>query len=74
MTVIILVGQPRAGHAYDGNGNELLVNGVQASYDFENHLVQLGTRDYTAYTYDADGNGNTRNTRWSDHLAVELSP
>ena len=43
-------------HFYDFDGNELLVNGVQASYDFENHLVQLGTRDYTAYSYDADGN------------------
>ena len=43
-------------HFYDFDGNELLVNGVQASYDFENHLVQLGTRDYTAYAYDADGN------------------
>ena len=70
MTVIILVGQPRAGHAYDGNGNELLVNGVQASYDFENHLVQLGTRDYTAYSYDADGNRLSVSTRqWAPGTA-----
>ena len=58
------------GHAYDGNGNELLVNGVQASYDFENHLVQLGTRDYTAYSYDADGNRLGVSTRlWAPGAA-----
>ena len=50
-------------HSYDFDGNELLVNGVQASYDFENHLVQLGTRDYTAYAYDADGNRLSVSTR-----------
>jgi len=51
------------GHAYDGNGNELGVNGARASYDFENHLVQLGTRDYTAYSYDSDGSGNILRAR-----------
>ena len=57
-------------HSYDFDGNELLVNGVQASYDFENHLVQLGTRDYTAYAYDADGNRLSVSTRqWAPGTA-----
>ena len=57
-------------HSYDFDGNELLVNGVQASYDFENHLVQLGTRDYTAYAYDADGNRLSVATRlWAPGAA-----
>ena len=56
------------GHAY--NGNELGVNGARASYDFENHLVQLGTRDYTAYSYDADGNRLSVSTRlWAPGTA-----
>ena len=43
---------------------------MQASYDFENHLVQLGTRDYTAYSYDADGNRLGVSTRlWAPGAA-----
>ena len=43
---------------------------MQASYDFENHLVQLGTRDYTAYSYDADGNRLSVSTRlWAPGTA-----
>jgi len=43
------------GHTYDADGNETMVNGQAASYDFENHLVGLGNAA-TAYAYDADGN------------------
>jgi len=42
------------GHTYDLNGNETTVNGQAASYDFENHLVSLGS--VASYVYDADGN------------------
>lgn len=39
---------------YDLDGNETTVNGQTASYDFENHLVSLGS--VASYVYDADGN------------------
>ena len=42
------------GHTYDANGSEKTVNGQAASYDFENHLVSLGS--VANYVYDADGN------------------
>jgi len=42
-------------HTYDLDGNETTVNGQAAGYDFENHLVGLGSAA-TAYVYDADGN------------------
>ena len=42
------------GHTYDLDGNETTVNGQAASYDFENHLVSLGS--VASYVYDADGN------------------
>ncbi len=42
------------GHTYDANGSETTVNGQTASYDFENHLVSLGSA--ANYVYDADGN------------------
>jgi RHS repeat-associated protein len=41
-------------HTYDNDGNEQTVNGQAASYDFENHLVALGS--VANYVYDADGN------------------
>ena len=43
-----------ATHSYDADGNETTVNGQTASYDFENHLVSLGS--VASYVYDADGN------------------
>ena len=42
------------GHTYDLDGNETTVNGQAASYDFENHLVSLGS--VASYVYDANGN------------------
>ena len=42
------------GHTYDANGSETTVNGQAAGYDFENHLVSLGS--VANYVYDADGN------------------
>jgi len=42
------------GHTYDLDGNETTVNGQAAGYDFENHLVSLGS--VASYVYDADGN------------------
>ena len=42
------------GHSYDADGNETTVNGQAAGYDFENHLVSLGS--VASYVYDADGN------------------
>ena len=42
------------GHTYDANGSETTVNGQLAGYDFENHLVSLGS--VAGYVYDADGN------------------
>ena len=42
------------GHTYDANGSETTVNGQAASYDFENHLIALGS--VANYVYDADGN------------------
>ena len=41
-----------AGHSYDNNGNEQVVNGQPARYDFENQLVSLGSGAVT-YAYDA---------------------
>ncbi len=41
-------------HTYGADGNETTVNGQAASYDFENHLVSLGS--VANYIYDADGN------------------
>jgi len=41
-------------HTYDADGNETTVNGQTALYDFENHLVSLGS--VASYVYDADGN------------------
>ena len=42
------------GHTYDADGNETTFNGQAASYDFENHLITLGS--VANYVYDADGN------------------
>ena len=42
-------------HSYDADGNETTVAGKVAAYDFENHLVGLGS-GATSYAYDADGN------------------
>ena len=42
-------------HSYDADGNETTVAGKLAAYDFENHLVGLGS-GATSYVYDADGN------------------
>ena len=43
-----------ATHTYDLDGNETTVNGQAASYDFENHLISLGS--VASYVYDAGGN------------------
>ena len=39
---------------YADDADETTVNGQAASYDFENHLVSLGSN--ASYVYDADGN------------------
>ena len=47
-----------SGYSFDANGNQTTVNGMSATYDFENHLIVLGSANtpVAAYSYDADGN------------------